>query len=220
MLAGARHICGIRFQVTGREHLPSDGPALLASQHQSAFDTLVWMTLLPRTSYVMKHELTRIPLFGPMLMAAGMLSVRRSAGGAGLRTLLNRTEAARAAGRQIVIFPEGTRVPPGVQVPLQPGIAAIAARLELPVLPVATNSGLCWGRRAFLKYPGVIRIDIGAPVAAGTARAELLAAISAHWRAREAAWVGAGVGAGVVDKSVGKLRAVVAAEPELNMTER
>ncbi|MEJ0046091.1 MAG: lysophospholipid acyltransferase family protein [Rhodospirillales bacterium] len=93
--------------MTGLELLPGDGAALLASQHQSAFDTLVWLTLVPRPSYVVKQELTRIPLFGPMLLAAGMIRVDRAAGAAALRAVLTATEAARGAGRQILIFPRG-----------------------------------------------------------------------------------------------------------------
>jgi 1-acyl-sn-glycerol-3-phosphate acyltransferase len=199
VLWGARAICGIRVQVTGLEHLPRGGAALLASQHQSAFDTLVWLTLVPLPSYIIKQELTRIPLFGPMLLAAGMISVDRAAGAAALRGVLAATTDAAAAGRQILIFPEGTRVAPGVRVKLQPGIAAIATRLALPVIPVATDSGLRWGRRAFTKYPGVIHIAIGPPIAAGTPRQLLLEAIEAHWRGCEAA------GFEPVDKSVGKL---------------
>jgi 1-acyl-sn-glycerol-3-phosphate acyltransferase len=189
VLAGARVICGIRVQVTGLEHL-AHGPAVLASQHQSAFDTLVWMNLAPRASYVVKQELTRIPLFGPLLAAAGMVPVDRDAGASALRALLVAADQAKADNRQIVIFPEGTRVAPGERVPLQPGIAAIASRLDLPVTPVATDSGHCWGRRAFTKYPGVIHIAIGAPIEAGGKRAALLAGIEAHWRASEAVWSG------------------------------
>jgi 1-acyl-sn-glycerol-3-phosphate acyltransferase len=186
-------------RVTGLEYLPRDGAALLASQHQSAFDTLVWLTIVKRPSYILKRELTRIPLFGPMLLAAGNIAVDRSAGAAALRGVLAATAEARDAGRQILIFPEGTRVAPGARVKLQPGIAAIAARLGLPVIPVATDSGLHWGRRAFTKYPGVIHVAIGPPIAAGTPRPALLEAIEAHWRACEAA------GFDLVDKSVGNV---------------
>jgi len=199
VLWGARTICGIRVRVTGLEYLPRDGAALLASQHQSAFDTLVWLTIVKRPSYILKRELTRIPLFGPMLLAAGNIAVDRSAGAAALRGVLAATAEARDAGRQILIFPEGTRVAPGARVKLQPGIAAIAARLGLPVIPVATDSGLHWGRRAFTKYPGVIHVAIGPPIAAGTPRPALLEAIEAHWRACEAA------GFDLVDKSVGNV---------------
>jgi 1-acyl-sn-glycerol-3-phosphate acyltransferase len=214
MLAGARVICGIQVRITGLEYLPQDGPALLASQHQSAFDTLVWMTLLQRPSYVVKRELTRIPMFGPLLTAAGMISVNRKAGAAALRALLQATDAARAGACQIVIFPEGTRVSPGEQVTLQPGIAAIATRLALPVLPVATDSGLRWGRRAFMKYPGVIHIAIGPPLPAGTPRAALLAAIESHWRRCAATEFT------VVDNSVGGGPITAPGQPELYMTER
>jgi 1-acyl-sn-glycerol-3-phosphate acyltransferase len=181
MIASARVICGIRVRITGTEHLPARGPALLASQHQSAFDTLIWMTLLPAPSYVVKRELTWIPLFGPLLAPAGMIPVDRGARATALRGLLRAARRAREAGRQIIIFPEGTRVAPGAHVPLQPGIAAVAAHLELPVIPVATNSGIYWGRRAFMKYPGTIHITIGPPIPAGTRRAALLPAIERFW---------------------------------------
>lgn len=185
-LAGLRHICGITYAVSGLEHLPREGAALIASQHQSAFDTLVWFLLLPAPSYVMKRELTRIPLFGPLLVPAGMIPVDRAAGAAALRGVVEATAAAAAAGRQIVIFPEGTRVAPGARVKLQPGIAAVAARLGCAVVPVATDSGRFWPRRGLCKRPGVIHIAAGPPLAAGTPRAALLAAIEAHWRAAEA----------------------------------
>ena len=197
VVVGARRICGIHVVLTGTEHLPSGGPALLACQHQSAFDTLVWMTLLPYPTYVIKHELTRIPLFGPLLTAAGMIPVDRDAGAAALRGLVHATQAARRAGRQILIFPEGTRLAPGKTAPLQPGIAAIAARLDLPVIPVATDSGRRWGKNAFWKYPGPIHIAIGPPIPADTRRGPMLAAIEAFWREAESA------GFGTVDKSVG-----------------
>ncbi len=201
VIAGARYICGIRVAVTGMEHLRGNGAALLASEHQSAFDTLIWMTLLPRPSYVVKHELTRIPLFGPLLTPAGMIPIDRGAGAAALRALLGQARQARRAGRQIILFPQGTRVPPGQHVPLQPGIAAIATHLDLPVMPVATNSGAHWGRRAFLKLPGTIHIAIGPPISPSLSRAELLAAIEAFWR--EAA----SCGYEAVDSSVGDMPA-------------
>jgi 1-acyl-sn-glycerol-3-phosphate acyltransferase len=182
VLWGARVLCGIRIEVSGAEYLPLDHAALIASEHQSAFDTLVWLTLVPRASYVMKQELTRVPLFGPMLKPAGMIPVDRGGGAQALRALLQATSTARGAGRQIVIFPQGTRVAPGVDVTLQPGIAAVARHLGAPVIPVATDSGLCWGRRAFMKRRGTIHIALGAPIAAGTGRGALLGAIQAHWR--------------------------------------
>lgn len=177
MLGGARVICGIRLQVSGLEHLP-DGAALLASRHQSAFDTLVWLTLAPRCCYVLKHELLRIPLFGPLIPLTGMIAVDRAGGGAALRGLMR--EGARAAreDRQIVIFPEGTRAAPGVLLPLQPGIVALASSTGLPVIPVVTDSGQCWSRRAFRKRAGTIHIALLPPLPAGLRRDELLSRLT------------------------------------------
>ena len=174
VLAGLRVLCGIRWSISGRDNLPPDGPMLIASNHQSAFDTMIWLLLLPAPSYVTKRELLRMPLFGPLCRMAGSIGVDRSAGADALRSLLRQADGAVARGQQIVIFPEGTRVAPGVRVALQPGVAALAARTRLPVIPVATDSGRCWGRRAFRKLPGVIPIAIGAPLPAGLPRAVLM----------------------------------------------
>jgi len=207
LLAGLGPIGGIRVEVAGLYHLPASGAALLASQHQSEFDTLVWMRLLKRPSYVMKQELTRTPLVGPMLVPAGMIPVDRSGGPGALRRLLADTAAARDAGRQIVIFPEGTRVPPGHSVALQPGIAALASRLDLPVIPVATDSGLCWTRSRLGLRSGTIHIEIGPPISSGAKRDQLLAAIETFWRQVESR------GFKPVDKSVEQLAPEPAARP-------
>ncbi|MBV9784877.1 MAG: 1-acyl-sn-glycerol-3-phosphate acyltransferase [Acidisphaera sp.] len=178
-LAAARRICGIELVVIGREHLPQGGPALIASQHQSAYDTMVWLTLLPHPSYVLKRELTRIPLFGPLMIPSGMIPLDRGAGAGAVRALLRASASALAQGRQVVIFPEGTRVRPGEVRPLQPGIAAVAARAGLPVIPVATDSGHRWGRRAFRKYPGPIHMVVLPPIPAGLPREALMARLAA-----------------------------------------
>lgn len=165
---------GIHVRVTGREHLPLDGPALIASKHQSAFDTLIWLALLPRPAYVLKRTLLWIPLYGWYARAAGMIGIDRSAGPSAIRHLMRASEAALAEGRQIVIFPEGTRTAPGERRPYQPGIAAIYARSGLPVIPVATDSGLCWGRRAFHKHPGTITVAVLPPIPPGLPREAML----------------------------------------------
>jgi 1-acyl-sn-glycerol-3-phosphate acyltransferase len=176
LVAAARIICGIRLDVSGLEHIPA-GAALIASRHQSAFDTFVWLTLVPRCCYVFKQELRRIPLFGGLIEAAGMIAVDRAAGASAIRTLLHETDRAVREERQIVIFPEGTRSEPGSPMVLQSGIAAVAARAILPVIPVATDSGACWGRRAFRKRPGVVRIVIGPPIPAKIDRRGLMRAL-------------------------------------------
>ena len=146
-------------------------------RHQSAFDTFVWLTLLPRCCYVFKDELLRIPLFGSLVKRSGMIGVDRRAGGTAIRSLLRQADQAVRNQRQIVIFPEGTRSEPGNPGALQSGVAALASHLGLPVIPVSTNSGQCWGRRAFHKMPGTIRIFIGPPIDPKSSRKRLMQAL-------------------------------------------
>jgi 1-acyl-sn-glycerol-3-phosphate acyltransferase len=192
---GARLICGIEVEVIGRQNLPQSGPALIAAQHQSAFDTMVFLTLMPRTAYVVKQELARIPLFGPLAELAGMIPVDRNGGGGAIRALLRGTDHAVATERQLVIFPEGTRSAYGQLGSLQPGIAAMAARSRLPVVPVVTDSGRLWSRRAFRKRAGTIHMLAMPAIEAGLPRAALMQ------RLREAFAEGS---AQLVDNSVGR----------------
>jgi 1-acyl-sn-glycerol-3-phosphate acyltransferase len=178
MIAGLRVICGIRLEVTGMENLPPGG-AIIAAKHQSAFDTLVWLKLLPNSVYVAKKELLEIPGWGWLARHCGQLSVDRTAGAAAMRTLVRETKARLADGRPVVIFPEGTRTAPGERVPYQPGVAAMAAASGATVVPVATDSGRVWGRRAFRKTPGVIHVSILSPLPRGLPRAALMAQLEA-----------------------------------------
>ena len=174
ILWALRVICRIRLEVSGLERVAGTEARLIASRHQSAFDTLVWLTLVPRCCYVLKQELLRIPLFGRLPVISGMIAVDRSGGAAALRRLVREGQRAVREGRQIVIFPEGTRAEPSTVLPLQPGIAALAAHIHLPVIPVVTDSGLCWGRRTFHKRPGTIHIRLLEPIPAGTPRSRLM----------------------------------------------
>lgn len=182
MVGAVRVICGIRLEVSGLEWLGGDREMLIASNHQSAFDTIVWLLLLPRCCYVLKQELLRIPLFGPLLPLSGMIAVDRDAGAAALRRLVREGERAVSQKRQIVIFPEGTRGAPGSLLPLQPGVAALAARVRLPVVPAVTDSGRCWGRRAFQKRPGTIHVRVMKPIEVGARRAEFMGRLEAVLR--------------------------------------
>jgi 1-acyl-sn-glycerol-3-phosphate acyltransferase len=174
ILAGLRWICGVRLRVTGAEHLPRSGPALVAAKHQSAYDTLVWLTLLPNACYILKQELLRIPLWGRVVSHTGHIGVDRNAGAGAMRHLLRAGRAAAADGQQMVIFPEGTRSALGERGSYQPGIVALATATGLPVIPVATDSGRCWARRAFLKHPGTITIAVLPPLPVGLPKAQLL----------------------------------------------
>ncbi len=180
VLFSLRRLCGITVELSGAEHLPQ-GAALIAAQHQSAFDTMVWFTLLHRPCYVLKKELTKIPVFGWMLVPTGMIAVDRDGGAASLRGLIADCQATLAAGRPVIVFPEGTRVPPGARGTLQPGIVALARALNIPVIPAATDSGRRWSRRAFFKTPGPIHIKIYPPLPPQRPRAETLAAIAQHF---------------------------------------
>jgi 1-acyl-sn-glycerol-3-phosphate acyltransferase len=169
-----RWICGIRLRVEGRENLPTGGPALIAAKHQSAFDTFVWFALVPDACYVLKRELLRLPVWGWYAWKTRQIAVDRVAGASAIRHLVRAGKAAAAEGRQIVIFPEGTRVAVGQHGMIQPGIAALASATGLPVVPVATDSGSCWARRAFLKRPGVITIAVRPAIPVGAARGALV----------------------------------------------
>lgn len=182
VLSGMR-ICGITVEVTGQEHLPRSGPALIAPMHQSAFDTLIWLQMLPFCRYIVKAELLRIPMFGRLARYSGQIGVDRSGGAATMRGLLRDGGGALDAGGQVVIFPEGTRVRPGDFEPLQPGIAALASYSKLGVIPVLTDSGFCWRRGFWTKRPGVIRIHILPMLPAGLRRPELMARLTAIFQA-------------------------------------
>ncbi|APH55913.1 1-acyl-sn-glycerol-3-phosphate acyltransferase [Granulibacter bethesdensis] len=183
MIAAARLICGIHVRVRGLENLPPGQPVLIASQHQSAFDTMVWFGLASYPVYVLKKQLLKIPVFGPLLPLTGMIPVDRDGGMASLRNLVSASLEAASLNRQIVIFPEGTRTDPGVEVPLHPGIYAVASKTGLPIVPVTTNSGLFWGRRAFRKYPGTINVDIHPPLSPGSRAVTMEALRSLYHRA-------------------------------------
>lgn len=181
-------ICRIRHVVTGLENLPKEGPMLIASMHQSAFDTLLWFSMVPYARYIVKIELTRIPLFGRLATLSGQIGVDRSGGATTMRMLLRKGSEALGTGGQLIIFPEGTRVAEGERAPLQPGIAALAKMSLLPVIPVATDSGWCWRRGLFAKRPGIIHTAILPPIEAGLPRAELMRRVQAAFDASRAAF--------------------------------
>jgi 1-acyl-sn-glycerol-3-phosphate acyltransferase len=149
---------GLDVREVGAENLPA-GPALFAAKHQSAWETLYLSWRLNHPAFVLKKELLMIPLFGWFLKRVGMVAIDRSGKAAALKKMVADAKAVFAQGRPVIIFPEGTRVAPGASKPYQPGIAALYSQLDVPVVPVALNSGLFWGRKAILKKPGTITIE-------------------------------------------------------------
>jgi 1-acyl-sn-glycerol-3-phosphate acyltransferase len=178
-----RPLVGIKVAIGGREHLPQ-GACIVASKHQSAFDTLVFHTALNDPAMVMKQELTWIPLYGWCSLHAGMIAVDRKGGAGALKRLLKDARRAKGEGRPIVIFPEGTRTPPGEKRTYQPGVAALYRDLDLPVVPVAVDTGLYWPRRSFRRSPGTMRIEFLEPIQPGLDRKAFTAELERRIEAR------------------------------------
>jgi 1-acyl-sn-glycerol-3-phosphate acyltransferase len=162
-------IVGLRHRVVGEANLPA-GPFILASKHQSAWETFAFNVLLNYPVFVIKRELFWVPFYGWFAKHAGMIGIDRRGRAATLRRMVTEARAALAAHRPIVIFPEGTRTVPGAPPRYQSGIAALYQALGVPVVPCALNSGLTWGRRAFLKKPGVITVEYLPPIPPGLPR--------------------------------------------------
>ena len=164
-------ICGVHMEVRGREHLPQ-GAAMVAGKHQSLWETFAILPLLDDPAMVLKKELTYIPLFGWFALKFRMIGVERSAGSAALRNLMKRAKEEIAAGRQIVIMPEGTRKGPDDPPDYKPGAAALYGQLNVACVPFGLNAGVFWPRRKFLRNPGTIIIEFLPAIPAGLPRAE------------------------------------------------
>jgi 1-acyl-sn-glycerol-3-phosphate acyltransferase len=164
-----RLICGTRMEVRGREHMPPGG-FLVAAKHQSLWETFALLVVFEDPAFVLKRELRWIPFFGWFTWKAASIPVRRGGGQAAL-TEMNRLAAIAArGGRQIVIFPEGTRRAPGAPPAYKYGIAHMYEQMGLPCVPVALNSGVFWPRRQFLRRPGTIVVEILPPLQPGLPR--------------------------------------------------
>lgn len=170
----ARWILGVRSRVEGT--VPP-GPHLFAVKHQSMFETLEMLLLVGDPAVVLKRELADIPLFGRVAQLAGVIPVDRAGSAKALRRMMRAAAAARDSGRSVLIFPEGTRVPPGERPPLQPGFAGLYKQLRLPVVPIALDSGQVWPRRSFLKRAGIVTVRIGETIPPGLPRAEVEARV-------------------------------------------
>jgi len=177
----AARILGIRTRVEGE--VPH-GAVLVAAKHQAMFETLEMVPVLGLPQVVMKRELARIPVWGWLARRYGMIAVDRSGGAAALRRLMKEAERAVAEGRPIVIFPEGTRVEPGDRPALQPGFAGLYRAFNLPVVPVALDSGRLWPRTG-PKRAGIVTFRFGTPIPPGLPRREVEARVHAAINALE-----------------------------------
>lgn len=161
-----RTIVGTRIELRGLEKLPQGG-FLVASKHQSMWETFTLVTLLDLPTFILKRELMWIPIFGWFTVKGGMIPIDRGARSQTIPAMMRRAREAIRAPRQIVIFPEGTRRPPGAPPAYKYGVARIYERVEAPCVPVALNSGLFWPRRSFMRYPGTIVLEVLDPIPAG-----------------------------------------------------
>src|SRR5579864_6303303 len=174
VLALLRAIVGLDGEIRGIERLPA-GPAIIAMKHQSAWDTLILPVVLGDPAVVLKRELLFVPFYGWYAARAGSIAVDRKGGAAALRRMVAAAQRVAAAGRKVVIFPQGTRTAPGGHIPYQPGIAALYQAMALPVVPAAVNSGLFWGRRSFIKRKGRITLEFLEAIPPGLPRRRFMA---------------------------------------------
>ncbi len=180
IVAWLRLTCGLKHRVTGLENLPTR-PCVILSKHQSAWETIAYQAIFPAQAWVLKRELLWIPLFGWGLAATRPIAIDRKAGVRALDDVVKQGTERLAGGRYVVVFPEGTRMPPGERGRYNPGGAMLAARAGVPVVPVAHNSGSYWRRRGFMKRPGVIEVRVGPPIAVEGKRAKQINAEAEAW---------------------------------------
>ena len=169
-------LVGLRVEIVDRDRAPV-GAALVAAKHQGMLDILVALVLLPDPCIVMKKELMWIPIFGWFCAKAGMIPIDRSAGAKAVRTMTRAAKTAAAEGRQLLVFPEGTRRAPGAPPDYRPGVAALYRELALPCTPIATDSGRVWPASGLMKHRGVATYQVLAPIPPGLTRVAFMAAL-------------------------------------------
>ncbi len=171
-----KHIAGIDYRVIGLENMP-EGACIIAAKHQSAWETCKLLILFKNPSIVLKKELTYVPVWGWYAKALGLIPIDRKTGVKSLAKMMKAACAAADQGRKIVIFPQGTRVRPGVHKPYKSGVAGLYLELNVPVVPMALNSGLFWPKGAFLKKPGTITIEFLPPIKPGLSKSAFMHAL-------------------------------------------
>jgi len=183
VLFGLRWIAGVKVEVRGLEHRPV-GAALIASKHQGMLDVIAPFAFLPDNCFVMKKELLPLPFFGWFAWKTKMIAVDRSAHAKALKDMVKLARLRFAEGRQILIFPEGTRGLPGAAPDYKPGIAALYRDLGCPCVPMATNSGQHWHAKGFKRTPGTVVFEFLPPIPPGLKRAEFMAELEARIEAK------------------------------------
>ncbi len=164
-------ICGVKVEFRGLENLSQKG-CIIAAKHESIWETFALTTQVKDFTYILKRELTFLPIFGQYLLRANQIAINRKSRSIALRQLVEKAGVAIAEGRAIFIFPEGTRRPAGAPPAYKSGVTHLYAAAKAPCVPVALNSGLFWPRRKFLRPPGTIVVEFLPVIAPGLANAE------------------------------------------------
>ena len=185
-LGAARVLCGLDYVVEGREHIPATGHVSMW-RHSSAWETIAQMVIFPPQAWVLKHEILWIPVIGWATKLMEPIAINRGAGHIAVRDVLNQGRERLAAGRGVLIFPEGTRVAPGQTGKFGISGALLATSAGCPIVPVAHDAGRYWGRRGLLKRRGTIRVVIGPPIEPAGRDARELTELVRTWIAAKVA---------------------------------
>jgi 1-acyl-sn-glycerol-3-phosphate acyltransferase len=164
-------VAGIDYEIRGREKIPP-GALIVAAKHQSAWETFALLWMFDNPTFIIKRELQWIPIFGWLTIKGRMVPVNRGAGSHALTAMTARAKIELSKGRQLVIFPEGTRRTAGAEPRYKYGVAHLYAAAGVPCLPIALNSGLFWPRRSILRFPGKVLVEILDPIAPGMGKEE------------------------------------------------
>jgi len=156
--------CGVHYEIRGLDNIPTEHAAILMANHQSTWETLAFATIFPPLTWVLKQELMKIPFFGWGLRLIRPVAIDRAAGRNAVEQVRNQGKERLDEGIWLVIFPEGTRVKPGVKAKYKVGGAVMAVASEYPIVPVAHNAGDSWPRHSYIKKPGTITVSIGEPI--------------------------------------------------------
>ena len=180
----ARVLMGIRYQVQGQENLPvgETSPAILLVKHQSTYETFLMPAIMPHPlAYVFKKELLYVPFFGWSIGSLDMIHIDRSQRAKAFGKVVEQGQKLLAQGTWVIMFPEGTRIPRGERGNYKSGGARLAIATGAPVIPIAVTSAKCWPRKAFIKFPGVVDVSIGAPIDSVGRDADELTREVEHW---------------------------------------
>lgn len=179
-LAWLRLTCRLDYRVSGREHIPG-GSAVVLSNHQSAWETLAFQSIFPPHVWVLKRSLLWLPFFGWSLAMLRPIAIDRGGHSKALRQVVDQGRERLAGGMWVVVFPEGTRMPPGALGPFNPGGAMLAERAGVPVVPVVHDAGSYWPRSGFPIRPGTIQVAIGPPIATAGRKAKAINRDAEQW---------------------------------------